>query len=437
MIAALAQSVGNRIRNGSKARGTFYYGGSSIVCQGFRFLGILVSTRSIAPDQFGKFATAVMLIGLCGLGREFGQNSAFLSCTRPDPAYARFHFLVSLTLSFFVVLLVVSSVLVLPGLSDLRPAIPLLALIVLIEGAYVTPMMIAQKRFQFRPMAIIEIAATATWLLCVGVGSAWYPVTMTLIFARMMESLVRGGSLLVWLYRELFQGEITREVRLYFGRFARLLTPQAWVENLVGNLDVLLLQFFTTQADLGIYERTQQVVRIPVSTSVNLVDRVAGAAYSRDQDSPPLLHRSLVQFMSVIALGTIAGLGIVQLFLWFFAGPLLGAGWRNAVSSLWIWAIPFCLFRPIVWNFNLFFQATSRPRQLLFSLVGMLVVLSIVGLLVTPKLGSRGIFVALGCSYFFTLVAQTFWCIRALRREPGLQESRKDRSNEPAPLTNL
>jgi len=419
MIETLVQSVGNRIRNGSKARGTFYYGGSSIVCQGLRFLGILVSTRSIAPDQFGKFATAVMLIGLCGLAKEFGQNSAFLSCTRPDPAYARFHFLISLTLSFLVVLLVTLSIVLVPGLSDLRPAIPLLALIVLIEGAYVTPMMIAQKRFEFRPMAMIEISATAIWLLCVGLGSKWYPVTLTLIFARMMESLVRGGSLLSWHYRDLFQGEITGEVRRYFGRFARLLTPQAWVENLVGNLDVFLLQFFASQTDIGIYERTQQVVRIPVSTSMNLVDRVAGAAYSRDQESHYLLHRSLIQFMSVIAVGTIVGIGVVQIFLWFFAGPLLGGGWKSAVSSLWIWAIPFCLFRPIVWNFNLFFQATSRPRQLLLSLVAMLVVLSIVGLIVTPKLGSRGVFVALGCSYFFTLIGQAIWCLRVVRRAPG------------------
>jgi O-antigen/teichoic acid export membrane protein len=419
MIETLVQSIGDRIKYGAKIRGTLYYGGSSIICQGLRFLGILISTALIAPDQFGKFATAVMLIGLCGLAREFGQNSAFLSCTRSDPAYARFHFLLSLTLSFLVVLLVVVSILLLPGLSDLRPAIPLLALIVLIEGAYVTPMMIAQKSFEFRPMAMIEIAASATWLLCVGLGSRWYPVAMTLIFARMMESLVRGASLLGWLYRNFTQGEITREVRQYYGRFARLLTPQAWVENLLGNLDVLLLKCFTTETDLGIYERTQQVVRIPVSTSVNLVDRVAGAAYSRDQESPSLLQRSIVQFISLIALGTIAGLGAVQLFLWFFAGPLLGAGWKNAVSSLWIWAIPFCLFRPIVWNFNLFFQATSRPRQLLFSLVGMLVVLLVVGLIVTPTLGSRGIFVALGCSYFITFAAQTLWCIKLLRRAPS------------------
>jgi O-antigen/teichoic acid export membrane protein len=420
MIETALQSVGDRFKYGAKVRGTLYYGGSSIVCQGLRFFGMLISTASIAPDQFGKFATAVMLIGLCGLAGSFGQNSAFLSCTRSEPAYARFHFLLSLALSLFVALLVVISILVFPGLSDLRPAIPLLALIVLIEGAYTTPMMVAQKSFRFRSMAIIEIAASATWLLSVGLGSRLYPSIMTLIFARMTESLVRSGSLLGWLYRDLIQGQITQDVKNYYGRFALLLTPQAWVEVLLGNLDVLLLKFFTTQTDLGIYERTQTLVRIPVSTSVNLVDRVATAAYSRDQDSLPLLQRSLMQFNAVIVFGTFAGLGAVQLFLWFFAGPLLGSGWKNAVSSLWIWAIPFCLFRPIVWNFTLFFQATSRPRHLLFTLVGMLLVFALTGFLFIPHLGIRGAFVALGFSYFASFAAQTLWFIRLTRRERQL-----------------
>jgi len=409
MIEALVQSIGRRLKYGVKARGTLYYGGGSIVCQGLRFLGIVISTASIAPDQFGKFATAIMLIGLCGLAKEFGQNSAFLSCTLSDPAYARFHFLLSLALSLVVVMLVILSVVVLPGLSDLRPAIPLLSLIVLIEGAYMTPMMIAQKRFEFRRMAIIEIAATAGWLLCLGPGTRWYPVTMTLIVARLMESLVRGSCLLGWLYRDLIRGKITQEVVRYYGRFARLLAPEAWIENFFGNLDFLLLKCFVTEANLGIYERTQQLLRIPLSLSVNLVDRVAAASYSRDQGSVPLLQRSLMQFISVIALGTILGLCAVQLFLWFFAGPLLGVSWKNAVSSLWIWTLPFCLFRPMVWNFNIFFQATSRPRHLLVTLIGMTLLFLITGLVSTPLLGVRGAFLALGCSYFTVFLVQTLW----------------------------
>jgi O-antigen/teichoic acid export membrane protein len=431
MIETLVQFVGDRIKYGAKVRATLYYGGSSIICQGLRFLGILISTASMAPEQFGKFATALMLIGVCGLGRAFGQDAAFLSCTRSDPAYARFHFLSSMVLSSFVVLMVVISILVLPSFSDLRPAIPLLAVIVLIEGAYLTPMIIAQKRFEFRTMAMIEIAAGAIWLLCVGLGSKLYPAAMTLIFARMMESLVRGGSLLSWLYRDLIQGEITREVRLYYGRFARLLAPQLWVEGLFGNLDVLLLKTFTTQTDLGIYERTQTLVRIPISTSVNLVDRVASAAYSREQESLPKLKHSLVQFMAIIALGTLAGLGAVQLFLWLFAGPLLGTAWKTAVSSLWIWAIPFCLFRPIVWNFNLFFQATSRPKHLLVTLVGMLLVLALTGSVLIPRVGVQGAFAALGCSYFAAFAAQTLWFIRLTRRghRPGSSPQRELSSN--------
>jgi polysaccharide transporter, PST family len=416
MIDALVRTIGHRIKYGAKTRSTLYYSGSSIVCQGLRFLGILISTRAMAPDQFGQYATAMMLVGLCGLAKEFGQNPAFLSCTRTYPGYARFHFLVSMALSFIVVILVVSAVTLLPALSNQRSAVPLLCLMVLIEGATMTPLVIAQKRFEFRRMAIIEIAATATWLLCVGSGSKWYPVAMTLIFARLMESLVRAISLLGWFHRDVIQGDITREITRYYGRFAYLLAPQGWIENLLGNLDVLLLNFFSTQTDLGVYDRTNQLVRIPLSTSINLVDRVAAAAYSRDQESTSLLQRSILQFAALVLLGTLAGLVAVQLFVWLFAGPLLGASWKNAVSSLWLWAIPYCVFRPLVWNFNLVFLATSRPGHLLVTLVGILLILSIVGLILTPSLGSRGVFVAFGVGYFITLAAQTLWFIKSIRQ---------------------
>jgi O-antigen/teichoic acid export membrane protein len=241
-----------------------------------------------------------------------------------------------------------------------------------------------------------------------------------MIFAQTIESLIRSSCLLGWLYGYLIRGEITQEVIRYYGRFAFLLAPQAWIEKLLGNLDVLLLKCFTTETDLGIYERTQQILRIPLSLSVNLVDRVASASYSQDQASIPLLQRSLVQFISVIALGTVTGLVAVQLFLWLFAGALLGAWWKNALSALWIWGIPFCLLRPIVWNFNIFFQATSRPRHLLLTLVGMAFVFLISGLVLTPLFSARGVFLSLGCSYFVVFLAQVAWFVRLNARvRPG------------------
>jgi O-antigen/teichoic acid export membrane protein len=416
MIEVLVRQVRDRIKYGTKARSTLYYGGSSIICQGLRFLGVLISTAAIAPDQFGKYATAIMLAALCGMVKEFGQNSAFLSSTQSNLAYARFHFLVSLALSLFEVLLLITFATFIPGLSDIRPAIPLLSITAVIDGASRTPGLMAVKKFEFRRMAIIEIAATMTWLLCIALGSVWYPVAMTLIFARMMESLVHAVFLLAWFYRDLFQGEITAEVRRYYGRFARLLAVQAWLELLLENLDVLLLKCFATETELGVYERTQRILRIPLSLSVNLVDRVAAASYSREQMSIPLLQRSLTQFASLIALGTIAGLIAVQLFLWLFAGALIGVEWKNAISSLWIWALPFCAFRPLVWNFNQFFQATSRPRHVLFTLIGMLSLFSITGLILTPPLGARGVFVALDCSYFVIFAAQMLWFGRLMRR---------------------
>ena len=168
-------------------------------------------------------------------------------------------------------------------------------------------------------------------------------------------------------------------------------------------------------AELGVYERTQQLLRIPLSLSINLVDRVAGAAYSRDQADPRLLRRSLLQFGFLIIAGTLAGLVVLQAFLTIFARPTLGVGWTKAIAALLPWAIPFCVLRPLVWNCNIFFQATGRPLQLLLTLSIMTMVLLFAGWGFTSLWGDRGMLLALGTSYLSVFAAQWCWFGRRMR----------------------
>ena len=98
MVRKLVSSAAERLTRSAKLKATAYYGGSSLVCQAFRFIGLLVSTRLISAGQFGVFATALMVVGLCGLLREFGQNSALLSRCDPLAGYGKLHFQLSVFL---------------------------------------------------------------------------------------------------------------------------------------------------------------------------------------------------------------------------------------------------------------------------------------------------------------------------------------------------
>lgn len=354
MLRKLVRSGAAWFTRSAKLKAAAYYGGSSLICQAFRFTGLLASTRLISAGQFGVFATALMVVGVCGLLRDFGQNSALLSRCDPLAGYSKLHFQLTVSLGLLTSVAVITVCYLLPHLAGLRPLLPLLVVTLMAEAIQQTPQVLAQRAFRFRELAVIELTATGTWLTAILVGAFTFPNVMTLVAARTLETLVRGGTLFYWRRTDLFQGQITPVVWKYFGRFARFLGPQAWLENAFSNLDVLLLRQFVGDVELGVYDRTQQLLRIPLSLSINLVDRVAGAAYSRDQAAPQLLRRSILQFSVLIITGTLAGLAVLQAFLTIFAGPVLGSGWANAIKKLLPWALPFCLLRPLVWNFNIF-----------------------------------------------------------------------------------
>jgi len=419
MIADIFLRLANRFRTGTKSRAILFYSGSSLVCQGMRFLGILVSTSRIRADQFGILASATMICGLASMMREFGQSSALLSSDGVQPGYARVHLLLTSSGGAVGALLTVGAVLMIPSLNDLKALWPLLLFQIIFESITFTPMIVAQKTFAFGGLAIVEIIAVGTWLLATFIAAWKSPIGIALVAARLAETALRGTLLLAWQFQRVWRNGPTSKIMQYYFGFAKLLAPRTWIETAVSNLDVFLLRVFTTNIEIGIYDRTAQLLRIPLSLSVNLIDAVAGAVYSREQDSPEVLWRTLRKFCFVLLVGVSTGLAIVQLFLWFLAGPILGNTWRESIESVWMWAIPIAIIRPFFWNLNIFFNATGRPRELFLSLVIGFFSYLFLGLIATPLLGVRGIFVAVAASNFFTLLFQVHWTRKAQEISAG------------------
>jgi O-antigen/teichoic acid export membrane protein len=409
MISRLLRGFADRIRSGPKSRAVFFYSGSSLVCQALRFSGILVATSLIKADQFGILASATMICGLGSIFRAFGQNSALLSNPGIQPGYARVHLLLTLCGNAIGMLLTAGAVLLIPSLHDLKSLWPLLLLQLVFEAITFTPMIVAQKSFAFKGLAVVEILAVTTWLLITIFAAFRCPLAYALVAAKLGETAVRGTMLLVWQFRTVRDGRTTRAILGYYFGFAKLLAPEAWIETFGGNLDVLLLRVFTNNIEIGIFDRTMQLLRIPLALSVNLIDSVAGASYSREQASPELVDRTLRKFSLVVLLGAFFGLALVQVFLWFVAGPILGATWKHSIESVWLWAIPIAILRPFFWNFNIFFQATGRPKELLLTLSLATCLLLVFGSVATPILGVRGVFLAAAAANFVSLFFQIRW----------------------------
>ena len=371
-----------------------------------------------------------MLLGLAGMAREFGQNSALLSWTGIQSGYIRTHFQLTLWSSTVAMLIVLVAVLAVPGLHDLKPFWPLFLLQILFEAVASTPMIVAQKNFAFRELAIIEISTISSWLLITIVAVWFYPFVVALLIAKVGETAVRGSLLFRWQYSTVTNGRPTKETYKYYLRFAKLLAPKAWIETFGANLDVLLLRVFTNNFEIGVFDRTMQLLRVPLSLSVNLIDAVAGASYSREQADAISVKRSLRRFMLVILAGSLFGVFLVQIFLWIFAGPLLGVGWKSSIEQIWPWAIPFALLRPFFWNYNLYFNATGRPGRLLSSLCLATFLFLLLGVASVPHFGVRGLFLALACTNLVAFLFQVRWARQSHSKQKHQNNSQQGRKED-------
>jgi O-antigen/teichoic acid export membrane protein len=425
MISRIVHRLADRIRSGPKSRAVFFYSGSSLVCQSLRFTGIVVSTSRIQADQFGIVASAAMVCALASIFRAFGQNSAFLSSPGIQPGYACVHLLLTAGANAIGMLLTVGAVFLIPSLHDLSSLWPLLLCQLVFEAVTFTPMLVAQKSFAFKGLALVEILAVTTWLLVTIFASWRFPLAFALVAAKLAETAVRGVLLFVWQFPSLWNGRPSRAIFRYYFRFAKLLAPEAWIETFGGNLDVLLLRVFTNNLEIGIFDRTMQLLRIPLALSVNLIDAVAGASYSREQASPQLLGRTLRKFSLVVLAGALLGVAVVQVFLLLGAGPILGATWKQSIESVWLWAIPIAILRPFFWNFNIFFQATGRPKELLLTLSLATCLLLVFGSIATPILGVRGLFLASAAANFISLLFQIRWVRRAQEPTPAFHPAQQ------------
>lgn len=398
----------------TKVHASLYYASSSLVCQTMRLCGIIVSTRLIAKAQFGLFAQGMMAFTLTSLLRDIGQNTALVSYRERDRRYAVFSFQLNAALGLLASVLLWIVLAAAPGIPDeLRRAAPFLAFATLADSLQLTGNVMMQKEFRFGMLARVEIGAVAAWLGTVAATVTRMEGCMTLFAAQLAEFVFRFIAVFAssgWRYVGWSGGSDLK--RYYLGKFARHLVPQIILQTLTARLDYLLLTFLSTRNELGIYERMLQYIRIPWSLSINLMDRVLLASYSREQDDPAALRKTLRESTLLVGAAVVATAGAATLAVAFALKFFVGPDWARTILNHWWGALPFILITPFVWNLNLFCQGTGRAAQLLRNTVCLLVATAIGGLLAVPKKGACGMLLAQGAGYAALLVYQ----FRAIRR---------------------
>jgi O-antigen/teichoic acid export membrane protein len=190
---------------------------------------------------------------------------------------------------------------------------------------------------------------------------------------------------------------------------SKFLTIQSWIQHWSEHIDVLLLRVFGNSKELGVYAQMQQIVGVSFSLSVRSLDQVANAADNSDQRNPAALRRSVLVFGTLMLGASAIALTIIYLFTNLFGAKVLGLNWRETILDRWWWAVPLCLMRPLMWNFFISFESTSRPSLLLSSVVTYTLLSMLLGILLIVPFGVRGLYIGLAAGQLVTVILQSRW----------------------------
>jgi O-antigen/teichoic acid export membrane protein len=417
MLAALRE----RVTIGPRKKAVFYYASSSLVCQCLRFVGVLITTRAIAPDQFGLFAQAALVMSIGGLFREIGQSGALVAYQGSDVRYVLFNFQLNLLLGLAAATIIFGSYLT-PALIpiELRPYTWILAAIALSESLTLTNSLMLQKQFRFRALGLAEVASLLIWLttICLLVGRT--SGFLVLLCAQLAEGLCRCLSLFFAAGLRFSGFSAGKDLRhYYFYQFARPVLPLIVVQGLLARIDYLLLSLFSTRSELGTYERLGHFTRIPISLTINLCDKVLMHSYSYSQNDQPALGSLVKKSMLLIISGVILITVSVTAALLIFLKPLVGAEWAPLIMKLWWFGIPLILLMPVLSNITLFFSGLGMQVQLLRNTALNLLTDVVFGLLLVSLFGASGMLIAKSISGVFVLG----YAVHALRRRLELPVS--------------
>jgi len=398
-------------------RSSLYYGGGSLACHALRLLGIAVSTAFFPDEAFGWFAQAMMLLAFVGILGDVGIGYGLIAYQGDDPRYPRFHFTAKIALAITFIVILALAHLNTPLGREIAWAFPLLAAMFLVDAFGETGTIMAQKAFRFRALAVVEILALLGWnallFLPIALGlshPAW------LLAAHLGHLAIRSGG--GWLleghryFRPCFPADLRRYFFVGYSLFA---IPEGIMTRLQTTLGTLLLTQFHSRVQVGQLDRITQLIRIPTSLSVNLIDKVSMVAYSASQDDPAKLRRQVRLFLAFVLAATTLATGTLSALLPLLLPKLVDASRASELLSLWWAALPLTLLQPLSWALLFVMRGTGRPRVAAAASTLRVAAMLPLALLLVPSHAAHGVLWALAAGSLADVLFTGSMALRTLR----------------------
>jgi PST family polysaccharide transporter len=396
---------------GRSLRGGAVTLGAQLIKVAAQACAIVVLARLLAPGDFGRFAMVAVFLTALEVFKDLGLSTAMVQRREVSPDQIDTLFWLNVGLGAAATALTVALGPLL-ALMFREPELDLIASAVaaafLFTGLSVQHLALLRRQMRFTTLATVQVSAEVVGIAA-AIGAAFTGVGIWALVVQRLAwaAATAAGAWIACDWRPGRPGPL-RDVRT-FVKYGGNATGAMTVGYLAGSLDKMLIGWYWGAVPLGLFERSQKLILLPIQNLNLPLANVAIAALSRLCDQPARYRETYLATIERLAMVT-APLGG---FLVAAAGPVvdlaLGPRWSEAAPIL-AWMGVTAIYIPVTYALSWLYMSQDRTREMLQASV-VSAALMIVAILCGLPFGPVGVAAAFAISGTVIRAPVLFWLV--------------------------
>ena len=326
----------------SGARGAAFTLAGQAVSVGVKFVGLAVLARLLTPEVFGVMAVATsiqtlaVMVAVMGFPMAIAQAAAITRRAESTLFYLSLAIGVAMALAMALSAPLVASVFGYPELAEIMPWLAPAPILAAVAG---TMSMRLARELRFVAVAAVEAAAAVVALgtaIVLATRGLEYPALVAQALLTPFIQAVGGALVARWLPGRIGRpGEEERQlIRVGLDIFGINALRQATRYVVAPALSLV-----TTPTQVGLFDRAQQLVVLPLTLTIDQMRRVTLPVLSRVQDDAAMLAAYYRRAQQLTTYGTATLLVVMAALAEPLVRIVFGPGWEGAVPLLQILAL--------------------------------------------------------------------------------------------------
>jgi PST family polysaccharide transporter len=331
-----------------------------------QFATIALLARLLSPDDFGVFAVVAAILLILELFKDLGLSSATVQRSQISDRQVSTLFWLNVMLGLLVAGLmsllapVLASLYGEPSLADLAPAV---SLTLVLTGFAAQHLALLRRQMRFSVLAGIQTGAELTAMSAAIVAAFAGMGIWSLVVQRLVWGAVIASG--AWAATRWFPGRPGRysEVRslIAFGGNA---TAAMVLGRVAESYKQLLIGWYWGAVPLGLFERSQRLIMMPIRNINMPLAAVALPMLSRLADRPEAYRRGYISITGWVAMAIAPGAALIVAGAGSVTELVLGPQWAAAAPILG-WLGVSALYTPVTYTLSWLYMSQDRTNEML------------------------------------------------------------------------